>query len=133
MKTKAPCNGKRTLISSVGLLLLLVHVSPALADKASATNAVTAAQAMVRSAEQTGADSMATAELKMARDLLYSAQTSLNARDWQDAEYAAKKSRLDAEVADAKTEALKAENALAQLQSVVDTLRSELKRQGEIQ
>lgn len=123
----------KTLISSVALPLLLAFTPLALADKAGANSAIAKAQAMVRSAERTGADSMATLELKNARDLLYSAQTSLDDKDWLDAEYAAKKSQRDAEVADAKTEALKAERALAELQSVVDTLRSELKRQGEMQ
>ncbi len=123
----------KTLISGVALPLLLAFAPVALADKAGANSAIAKAQAMVRSAERTGADSMATLELKNARDLLNSAQSSLDDKDWLDAEYAAKKSQRDAEVADAKTEALKAERALAELQSVVDTLRSELKRQGEMQ
>ena len=121
----------KTLMPGVTLLLLLAFAPAALADKASATNAIAEARAMVRSAERSGADSMATAELKMARDLLNSAQSSWDARDWQDAEYAARKSQRDAEVADARTQALKAENALAELQSVVATLKSELQRQGE--
>ncbi len=123
----------KTLISSVALPLLLAFAPVALADKAGANSAIAKAQAMVRSAERTGADSMATLELKYARDLLNSAQSSLDDKDWLDAEYAAKKSQRDAEVADAKTEALKAERALVELQSVVDTLRSELQRQGDIQ
>lgn len=123
----------KTLMSGVTLLLLLAVVPAALADKSSATIAVADARAMVRSAENGGADSMATVELKTSRDLLNSAIFRLDSRDWDDAEYAAKKSRSDAEVANSKTQALKAEQALAQLQSVVDTLRSELKRQGENQ
>lgn len=123
----------KTLMPSVTLLSLLAFAPAVLADKSSATNAITEARAMVRSAERSGADSMATVELKMARDLLNSAQSSLDARDWLDAEYAANKSQRDAEVADSKTQALKAEYALAELQSVVNTLKSELQRQGEIQ
>lgn len=123
----------KTLMPGVTLILLLAFAPAALADKASATNEVAEARAMVRSAERSGADSTATVELKMARDLLNSAQSNLDDRDWQDAEYAARKSQRDAEVADSKTEALKAEHALAELQSVVDTLKSELKRQGETQ
>ncbi|MCW8926292.1 MAG: DUF4398 domain-containing protein [Xanthomonadales bacterium] len=123
----------KTLMPGVTLILLLAFAPAALADKASATNEVAEARAMVRSAERSGADSTATVELKMARDLLNSAQSNLDDRDWQDAEYAARKSQRDAEVADSKTEALKAEHSLAELQSVVDTLKSELKRQGETQ
>lgn len=123
----------KTLMLGVTLIVLLAFAPAALADKASATNEVAEARAMVRSAERSGADSMATVELKMARDLLNSAQSSLDDKDWQDAEYAARKSQRDAEVADSKTAALKAEHALAELQSVVDTLKSELKRQGGTQ
>lgn len=120
----------QTLMPGVTLVLLLAFAPAALADKSDATNAITEARAMVRSAERSGADSMAAVELKAARDLLNSAQSSLDGRDWLDAEYAANKSQRDAEVADSKTQALKAEQALAELQSVVDTLKNELKRQG---
>ena len=121
-------------IMSGAIVIALIAAAPAAwANKASATSALGEARAMVRSAERSGADSMATAELKMARNLLNSAQVSLDARKWDDAEYAAKKSQRDAEVADAKTQALKAEAAQAELQMVVDTLRSELKRMGENQ
>ena len=123
----------KTLIPGVTLLLLLAFAPAALADKAGATNAVTEARAMVRSAERSGADSMASVELKMAQDLLNTAQSSMGDKDWQDAEYAARKSQRDAEVADSKTQALKAEQALAELQSVVDTLKNELQRQGDPQ
>ncbi len=125
----------KTLMPGVTLLLLLAFAPAVLAnkadDKAAATNAVSEARAMIRSAERSGADSMATVELKMARDLLNSAQSNMDNREWLDAEYAARKSQRDAEVADSKTQALKAEYALAELQSVVDTLKSELQRQGE--
>lgn len=123
----------KTLMPGVTSLFLLAFAPAVLADKADATIEIAEARAMVRSAERSGADSLATVELKMARDLLNSAQSSMDARDWQDAEYAARKSQRDAEVAGAKTEALKAERSLAELQSVVDTLKSELQRQGEIQ
>ncbi len=123
----------KTLMPVVTLVLLMAFAPAAMANKSSATIAVAEARAMVRSAENSGADSMATVELKSSRDLLNSAIFKLDSRDWDDAEYAAKRSLSDAEVANSKTQALKAEQALAQLQSVVDTLRSELRRQGENQ
>lgn len=123
----------KTLMPGVTLVLLMAIAPAAMANKSSATIAVAEARAMVRSAENSGADSMATVELKSSRDLLNSAIFKLDSRDWDDAEYAAKRSLSDAEVANSKTQALKAEQALAQLQSVVDTLRSELRRQGENQ
>lgn len=121
------------LFTSVIVIALLAAAPAAWANKASATSALGEARAMVRNAERSGADALATAELKRARELLNAAQVSLDDRHWNDAEYAAKKSLRDAEVAEAKTEALKAEAAQAELQSVVDTLRSELKRMGEDQ
>lgn len=123
----------KNLISSAIVFALIAVAPAAWANKASATSAINEARVMVRSAERSGADSMAIAELKMARDLLNTAQVNLDARKWDDAEYAAKKSQRDAEVADTKTQALKAETALNELQMVVDTLRSELQRMGEIQ
>lgn len=122
-----------TLTSGAILFALVICPPAAWANKASATSEISEARALIRSAERSGADSMATTELKMARDLLNTAQVSLNARDWDDAEYAAKKSQRDAVLADAKTEALEAEAALAQLQVVVDTLKRELIRKGENQ
>lgn len=123
----------KTLMPCVTLVLLLAFAPAAMANKSSATIAVAEARAMVRSAENSGADSMATLELKTARDLLNSAIFKLDSRDWDEAENIAIRSLSDAEVANSKTQALKAEQALAQLQSVVDTLKSELSRQVEIQ
>lgn len=123
----------KTLMSGVIVISLIACAPAAWANKASATSEIAEARAMVRSAERSGADSMATTDLKMARNLLNSAQVSLDSRKWDDAEYAAKKSQRDAELADAKTQALKAEAALAELQTVVDSLKRELKRMGENQ
>lgn len=123
----------KILISSTLVFALIATAPAAWASKATATSALSEARVMVRSAERSGADSMAITELKMARDLLNTAQVNFDSRKWDDAEYAAKKSQRDAEVADAKTRALKAETALNELQMVVDTLRSELQRMGEIQ
>jgi hypothetical protein len=123
-------NQMKTLMSCVIVIALIAAAPAAWANKASATSALGEARAMVRTAERSGADALATTELKMARELLNSAQVSFDDRDWDDAEYAAKKSFRDSELAEAKTEALKAEAAQAELQAVVDTLRSELKRMG---
>lgn len=122
------------ILMSGAIILALIASSPAAwANKASATSEIAEARAMVRSAERSGADSMATTELKTARNLLNTAQVRLDARKWDDAEYAAKKSQRDAELADVKTQALKAEGALSELQVVVDSLKRELKRMGEMQ
>ena len=123
----------KNLILIVMLPALLFVASPVLADKNSATSAVAQAQTLIRSAERSGAETMASADLKTARDLLNSAQAHLGNRDWEEAEFAAWRSQRDAEVAAARSQALKAEQAQAELQSVVDTLRRELNLDGEQQ
>lgn len=113
----------------LAVVITLIACSPgAWANKASATSEIAQARALLRSAERSGADSMAPVELKTARNLLNSAEVSLAERNWDDAEYAAKKSRHDAELADAKTQALKSEAALSELQLVVESLKRELQR-----
>lgn len=119
-------------ISIIGLaLILLVAVAPhALANKSSAIQAVAEARALIRAAQRSGADSFARTELKTAEDLFSNAQASMDKRKWNDAEIVAKKAQRDAELASTKTQALKAEQALAEMQRVVDALKGELKRQG---
>lgn len=118
----------------IAIQLSLIACAPAAwANKTSATSEIAEARAMVRSAERSGADAMATVELKTARDLLNTAEVSLEGRNWDDAEYAARKAQRDAELADVKTQALKAEAALSELQLVVDNLRRELQRMGQSQ
>lgn len=106
-------------------------VSPvAFADKASATSSVAEARVLIRAAERSGAEQHAITELKLARDHYTAATGHIDERDWTDAEIAANKSQRDAEVADAKTRAVKSEQALNSIQEVVRTLRAELQRQG---
>lgn len=91
------------LLSVAGVIALAVWTSGASANKADVTREMAEASAMVRSAERGGADAMATIELKAARNHLNSAKLNFDERDRDDAEFAAKKSQRDAELADAKT------------------------------
>ena len=119
------------IITSGLMLLVFSAISPAaLASKTSATSAIAQARVLIKAAERGGAQTFAPTELKTARDLLNTAQANVDNRNWTTAEYAAKKAQRDAEVADSKTQALKAEKSLAQIQSVVTTLRNELARKG---
>lgn len=123
----------KTLTYYVAALGLLAFAPVALADRASATSAVAEARVLIRSAERGGADALAATEFRLAREHYNTAQVLLEDRDWLEAEYAAQKAQRDAEVAVAKTQALKAEQALAELEVVVNSLRNEIQRQADMQ
>lgn len=109
-------------------LLLLLTVSPVWADKDAANKAINQAQVLIESAERAGGMQYAVYLMKSARDNLNQAEVDLGEREWTDAEIAAKKSQRDAEVAAAKSDAMKAEKAYSDLRKSVDLLRNELQR-----
>lgn len=116
---------------SMAIVLSFTFVQFAHADRNDANKAINQAQTMIQAAERGGAQKHAAITLKSARDNLNNANVQLAEREWVDAEIAAKKAQRDAEVADAKSQALKAEMALADLQQAVDSLKNELNRKGE--
>jgi len=110
---------------------LLAFSSLAVADRSSATVALAEANASVRAAERNGASELAPIELKAARDNLAAALVDADNRRWNDAERSADRALRDAELADAKARAAKAEQSRQELESVVETLRRELALDGE--
>ena len=118
------------LFAVPGMLAALLVSAPALADRADASTAIAEARAVMREAANDGADRYAAIELKAARDNLSKAQVDLDNRRWDAAEMAAVRALRDAELADARTRAARAEASLAELQAAVDTLKSELNRMG---
>lgn len=113
------------------LLVLAICLSPAAwADRESASQALTEAKALIRAAERNGAQMHAPVVLKAARDNINRAQVEFDDRDYDDAEIAAEKAQRDAELADTKTIALKAEMARDEMNQAVETLRRELNRNG---
>ncbi len=113
--------------STAGLLLLLL-ASPVMADRNAANKAINQAEVLIESAERSGSMQHAVYLMKSARDNLNQAKIDLDNRDWTKAEIAAKKSQRDAEVAAAKSDAMKAEKAYTDLRQSVDLLRNELQR-----
>lgn len=102
--------------------------SPVLADRDASNKAINQAKVLIESAERSGASTHASYLLKASRDNLAKALMQLDKRDWVDAEVSAKMAQRDAEVADAKSQAAKAEKSYKDLNTMVDILRSELER-----
>ena len=112
---------------SLSTLFLLLSM-PALADRDAANKAINQAEVLIESAERSNGMQYAVYLMKSARDNLNQAKIDLDKRDWTKAEIAAKKSQHDAEVAAAKSDAMKAEKAYTDLRQAVDLLRNELQR-----
>jgi len=125
-------NRKRYLLVPCAAIFLLAG-PPVSADRSGANVAIAEARASIRAAERGGAGRRASITLKAARDNLSKAQVDADNRRWDDAERAATRALRDAELADAKARALRAQETLAELQAAVDTLERELNRMGGAQ
>ena len=113
----------------IGLLLVVFFITtPVWANKNDSMKAINQAEVLIESAERNGASMHATLLLKSSRDLLAKANAQIESRDWVDAEVSAKMAQRDAEVAGAKSLAMKAEKSYNDLRSAVDLLKSELVR-----
>ncbi len=114
------------------ILILIFCMSSfnAMANRESATTAVSAASAFVLAAQQSEAQRLAPVELKLAKDNLSAAKAFLERRKYKDAEKLAIKAKLDAQLASARVRLRSEELSLAELQESVDRLRSELNRSG---
>lgn len=111
-------------------LLAAALIQPCFANKNDATAAVARAEATVRAAERSGAETEAAVELSMATSRLARAQKELDGRDWDDATRSAEAARLDAALAEAKNRALKAEQNQQKLSQANATLANEISRKG---
>lgn len=112
---------------------MMVITFPALADRDASNKAINQAKVLIESAERNGAPMHASYLLKSSRDNLAKAMMQLDKRDWVDAEVSAKMAQRDAEVADAKSQAAKAEKSYNDLKAAVDLLKSELARKRTMQ
>ncbi len=88
------------------------------------------ADAAVAHAAAAGAQELAPSELGMARDKLSRARLMVNAQDQQQARQLAQQAQLDALVAEAKTEAVKARRAAEEVSAASRALREEMNRKA---
>ncbi len=121
---------KRPSIQSLGAALLLCLPVAALAGHDEAETALTRASSGVAAAERAGALENSSAEVAVAREQLMLAQRACERREWDDCERAAYRSHADARLAEARTRQVMAESATEALRAAVETLRTELARNG---
>jgi hypothetical protein len=118
-------------IVTVPMLVLLMSLPMAAeASRSDAQTALTQASSGYAAAERTGAPSVAPVELDLARDHLQQAERACDRRDWDLCERTARRAHADARLAEARTRQHQAESATRRIESAVDTLRTELARQG---
>ena len=110
------------------LLALLAIPQLALADRQSANESLIRAKSAISAAERSRAGEAAPMELKFARDGIIRAEALFEEREYDEAERTAWKVRADAELADSRARAQRAEAALADVQAAIDGLRRELDR-----
>lgn len=87
------------------------------------------ANAAVAHATAAGSAEYAPTEMNMAREKLNRATTAMAAKDHENATRLAHEAQLDAQVAEAKTEAAKAQKAATAMQDAGRALREEMARQ----
>jgi len=123
----------KKIINIVIIMALVTMPILALAGKDDSMKAINQSKVLIESAERNGASMHASQLLKASRDNLAKAKMQLEKRDWVDAEVSAKMAQRDAEVADAKSQASKAEKSFNDLKAAVDLLKSELDRKRSMQ
>jgi hypothetical protein len=92
------------------------------------TAQITAAQQAIEEAERAQAAQHASAELSQARSKLAAANTAVNGRDMDEALRYAEEARVDAELASARTAAVKAKAANDEIRASTRALVEELDR-----
>ena len=110
---------------AAALLLSLPLVSFA-TDRRDAELAMTEANAAVESAEHADAAQFASADIGTAHDMLASAQNAYDHRDWTISIFDAENAKADADLAAARSRQLRAEEATAEVDRSVRTLREQL-------
>jgi hypothetical protein len=113
------------LIASLALALGACASTPA------PTEQVAVATAAVNSAAAAGGTEGAPLEMKAARDKLARANAAMVAKDYDIARALAQQSQVDAQLAQARTEAAKAQKAADETQDAARALREEMNRKAK--
>lgn len=117
-----PPLAKRLLLWSTALSLAACATAPAPVEE------LAVADAAVAHAAAAGAQELAPSELGMARDKLSRARLMVNAQDQQQGRRLAQQAQMDALVAEAKTESVKARRAADEVSAASRALREEIGR-----
>ncbi len=92
------------------------------------TDAITGAETAIKRAEEARVADYASPELTSAREKLVAARGAVDRNDMALAEQLATQSKLDAEVATAKAEAIKAQSNIQEMQKANQAIRQESQR-----
>ncbi|MEX2123743.1 MAG: DUF4398 domain-containing protein [Woeseia sp.] len=92
------------------------------------TQALQAAESAIADAEQARVADYASTELREAREKLAAAQTAVLSEQMVEARYLADESRVHADLASAQAEELKAKAINDEMQTSIDTLKEEMRR-----
>jgi hypothetical protein len=92
------------------------------------TQALQAAESAIADAEQARVADYASAELREAREKLAAARTAVLSEQMVEARYLADESRVHADLASAQAEELKAKAVNDEMQTSIDTLKEEMRR-----
>lgn len=122
LHTGKPVLQRAVVVAS--LLLLAACASKPLAP----TAALNAAEQAITTAEQTRIPDTVSPELGSARDKLAAARAAVAAEKMEAAQRLAEQSRADAELATAKSQAIKARAVNDDMQKSIDTLKQEMQR-----
>lgn len=123
---------QRSLLVSWGLVLLTA-LTVALGACASApmpTDQIAVTTAAIAHAEAAGGQALAPAEMSMARDKLRRANLAVAAQAPDEARRLAQQAHVDALLAGAKAESVKAQKAAAEVQAASQALREEMGRKA---
>ena len=115
---------KRIFVST--LLLLALPLAAFGADRKDAELAMTEAHTAIESAERADAAQFANADIGTARDMLAGAQNAYDHRDWTISIFDAENAKADADLAAARSRQMRAEEATAEVERSVRTLREQL-------
>lgn len=114
---------------ALGLALVALALSgPAFAGRQDAEIALTKARSAVAAAERAGALQAAPSDFGTANESLSRATYLYDDREWDDTVLASDRARADARVAEARSRQVKAEAALAEVETAIETLRAEIAR-----
>ena len=115
-----------TRIYAAALLLVTLPLASFASDRNDAELAMTQANTAVESAERADAAQFASADLGTAHDMLASAQGAYDHRDWTIAIIDAENAKADADLAAARSRQIRAEEATAEVERSVRSLREQL-------
>jgi hypothetical protein len=119
------------ILQPLALAALLALPGAAFAGRDDAETALTQAGSAVAAAERAGAETNAAVELKLGRDQLWLADRLCADREWDECENVADRSRADSRLAEARSRQRTNEATTAELEAAVETLRTELARNGD--